>query len=119
MRAPVAQVRPGDALARAAELMRVFGVREVPVVEDGVLVGIVACSDLQPYTGYLELTPVRIAMTWSPRTVGPDDSLDSVAQALAASGFNALPVVAGGALAGMINRQDLLRALSRSANGDC
>jgi CBS domain-containing protein len=118
MRAPVAQVTPGDPLARAAELMRSFGVREVPVVENGALVGIVARSDLQPYTGYLELTPVRVAMTCSPRTVGPDDSLDAVAQALATSGFNALPVVVDGTVAGMINRQDLLRALSRSAHGD-
>jgi len=104
-------VGPNDPLARAWEQMDTFGVREIAVVEDGALVGIVTRSDLNPHLGYLEFTPVRLAMTPAPRTVPADAPAGTIARELLAGGFNAMPVVDGGALAGMITRQDLLRVL--------
>jgi len=112
MRTAVASVAPGDSLARAEELMKHFVVRELAVVEEGVLVGILARSDLDPHLGHFEWTPVRIAMTTQPRTIAPDATLDDVARALRAGRFNAVPVVEGGALVGMVSRHDCLRVVA-------
>jgi CBS domain-containing protein len=112
MRSPVPTVGPDDRLARAAEFMATFSVRELPVVEGQVLVGIVTRTDLEPYVGQLEWTMVRIAMTSQPKTVTPDVSVRAVAQALLDGGFNGIPVVVDRTLAGMINRHDLLRMLA-------
>ena len=112
MRATGPSVAPTDRLARAAELMTTFAVREIPVVEDGVVVGIVARSDLDPYVGQLEWTLVRLAMTPQPTTVGPDAPVGAVAKALLDGSFNGIPVVVDKTLAGMISRHDLLRMLA-------
>ena len=111
MRTAVPTVAPADSLARAAEIMGDFSVRELPVVEDGAIVGILARSDLDPHVGHFEWTPVRVAMSAPPRTVAPDTSIGAVARALLDGNFNGIPVVVGHVLAGMITRHDLLRLL--------
>jgi CBS domain-containing protein len=112
MRTAVASVAPADRLSRVAEFMTIYEVRELPVVENGVLVGIVTRSDLEPYVGQLEWTPVRLAMSSPPRTVGPDEPVYAVAKVLAEESFNGVPVVVDRALAGMISRHDLVRVLA-------
>lgn len=112
MRTGVPYVTPGDRLSKAAELMTSFGVRELPVVENGAVVGIVTRSDLDPYVGQLEWTVVRLAMTSPPRTVSPDEPISAVAKALLEGSFNGIPVVVDHTLAGMISRNDLLRTLA-------
>jgi CBS domain-containing protein len=98
-------------MARAQELMTTFDVREVPVVEKGELVGIVTLSDLRPHVGYLEMRPVRLAMTVQPTTVEPTTPVPDVAALLIAGRFNAVPVATDGAVLGMISRDDLVRLL--------
>jgi CBS domain-containing protein len=112
MRTAVATVAPGDALARAAEIMKLFSERELPVVEDGALVGIIARSDLDPHVGHLEWTPVRVAMTAPARTVAPDTTIDEVARVLREGRFNGIPVTRNGALIGMVSRHDVLSVLA-------
>jgi CBS domain-containing protein len=46
MRAPSRTVAPGDSLARAARLMESQGTLELPVVDGGVLVGILTLTDI-------------------------------------------------------------------------
>jgi len=104
-------VAPTDSLARASEMMDDFAVRELAVVEGGAIVGIVARSDLDPHVGQLEWTPVRIAMSGTPRTVPPDAPLGEVVRTLLDGDFNAVPVVNDQTLAGMITRRDLLQLL--------
>jgi CBS domain-containing protein len=111
MTTPVPTVAPGDSLARAAEIMNAFSTRELPVVNDGAVVGMLARSDFDPYVGQLEWTQVRLAMSVAPRTVSPDCSIQDVARALLDGNFNAVPVVVGEALAGMVTRRDLVRLL--------
>ena len=113
MRTAVATVAPGDSLARAAELMGHFVVREIPVVENGEIVGILTRSDLEPYGGHLEWTPVRAAMTSPALTVAPDTPIDDAARVLRDGNFNGLPVAVDGLLVGMVSRHDLLRVLTR------
>jgi CBS domain-containing protein len=93
-------------------MMGHFSVRELPVLDQGAIVGIVTRSDLDPHVGHLEWTPVRIAMSKSPRTVAADTPIADVVRVLLEGNFNGIPVVAGDALAGMITRRDLLRLLA-------
>jgi CBS domain-containing protein len=111
MRQSVPTVAPTDSLARAAEMMDDFGVRELPVVDGGAVVGILTRSDLDPHVGHFEWTPVRVAMSGCPRTVSVDAPIGDVVRALLDGDFNAIPVVAGDRLGGMIARRDLLRLL--------
>lgn len=112
MRADVPSVRSSEALARAVELMHREGVRELPVVDDGCVVGMLSRTDIEPYLGNLEWTAVRLAMTDEPITVGQDTAVDQVKRALVEHRVNAVPVVSDGGLVGMITRHDLLRALT-------
>jgi CBS domain-containing protein len=105
-------VAPGDSLARAARLMDSLGTREIPVVDDRVLVGILTRTDMEAFRGHFEWTAVRSAMTPDPVTVPPDAPIAAVVNLFLDRGFNGLPVSSGGELLGMIRRTDVLRALA-------
>jgi len=111
MRAKPSTVSPDDSIARAAELMRSLAIRELPVVEERALVGIVTRTDLEPYRGHFEWTAVRTAMTAAPVVVAPETPAVDVAGLLVARGFNAVPVAERGELVGVISRGDILRGL--------
>ena len=111
MRAASPTVAPADSLARAIELMRAFDVRDLPVVEEGRLIGMLARSDLDPHVGQFEWTPVRVAMTSPVRYLSPDASVGEIADAMVDGRFNAVPVVEDGRLAGIIRRHDMLQLL--------
>lgn len=112
MRPATPVLSPADHLGHAAELMMTFEVRELAVVDQGRLVGILTRSDLEPHVGHLEWTPVRLAMTPQPTTVAPDASVVTVAKTLVEGKFNGVPVVADEELAGMISRRDVLQLLA-------
>src|SRR5262249_11477785 len=99
-RRPPGVVAPEGGLAHAAELMESLGVRELAVVENGALVGILTRTDLEPYRGHLEWTRVRTAMTPRPVGVAPDAPISSVARLPLATGFNCVPVSEGTRLVG-------------------
>jgi CBS domain-containing protein/hemerythrin-like domain-containing protein len=108
--------RPGtvssdDSLAKAAEIMRSIGSRELPVVRGKTLVGILTRTDMEAHRGHFEWTRVGTAMTPDPVTVTPDASLALVARLMLRRGFNGLPVAEHGTLFGMISRSDVLAAL--------
>lgn len=109
MRSDVTSVRSSDALARAAELMRRLDVRELPVVDDDRVVGILSRTDFQAYVGHLEWTTVLVAMTAEPITVSHDATTDEVRRVLVANRVNAVPVLVDERLVGVITRHDLLR----------
>jgi CBS domain-containing protein len=106
-------VRPADTLARVAELMERTGVRELPVVQDGTICGIISRTDLQAHVGHLEWTTVDAAMTREPVVVAPGQSASAVSRLLLQGRFNAVPVVAADStLVGMLSRSDLLLAVA-------
>jgi CBS domain-containing protein len=112
MRSSPRHVGPDESLAKARELMTSLRTRELPVVDGKALVGIITRSDMEPYHGHYEWTPVRTAMTAPPVTVPPDMPIDAVAASLLDRGFNSVPVSAHGELVGMIARRDVLRVLA-------
>ena len=113
MRPNPGRVAPDDSLAKARGIMTSVGMRELPVVDGDRLVGILARSDMEPYQGHFEWTPVRAAMTTSPVTIAPDAQLRDVAALLAEHEINGVPVTEDGRLVGMIARRDVLAAVAQ------
>jgi acetoin utilization protein AcuB len=120
----VVSVGPDDRSSKAASLMAHRRIRQVPVVEDDKLVGLVTKSDLlracppdlNPFSlmGAVaeELArPIRQIMTSTPITVVPDEPIEGAARLLVDKRLNALPVASGARLSGIITGSDISRAL--------
>ena len=87
------------------------GVRALPVVEDGRLIGIVSITDAKevPSESW-PTTPVGSIMTPAPlKTVAPSTDMREAIKLLGPGGLNQLPVVEGDQLVGMLTRADVLR----------
>lgn len=102
---------PFETLASAKALMDRDSVRQLPVIEKSQLVGILSERDLHAHSGYLERTKVDAAMTLTPLTVAPTDTALHAARILVEKKVNALPVLEGDRLVGIVSRTDLLRLL--------
>ena len=107
-----------DTLAEAQETMVLHGVLELPVVdESGRFVGIITDRDVRSAVGYDRAIPERLrvseVMTANPRTISLDATLDEALELFCLNRFNALPVMEGLRLAGIITRQNMLRAFHR------
>lgn len=111
MRRNLITTTPHETLAAAQELMDQHGVRQLPVVDGERLIAMLSERDLHAHTGYLQRTKVDAAMSENPLTVGPGEAAERVAQLLLDHTINALPVVDGGRLVGIVSRSDLLRVL--------
>jgi acetoin utilization protein AcuB len=116
-------VEPEDPLMRALEIIRLRGVRRLPVAVGGMLVGLVTEGDLKraepstltdyeaDFNRVMEETPVSRIMIQNPVTTTADTPLLDAADILLNTKYGALPVVAGGRVAGILTDNDLLRAL--------
>jgi len=135
-------VGPGEPVSRVVELLLGKSYRAVPVVENGVPVGIITNSDLVTRGGLgarLELLPslhtpalqaelTRLArdrktageiMTPQPVTVRAATPLPQVADLMAHRRLKRLPVTDdSGRLAGIISRVDLLRTVAQGFAGE-
>ena len=115
---------PEDSLMRAVEVMRMRGVRRIPVVVGGMLVGLLAEGDLkraQPsalsdseeeWVSVMEGTPLSRIMIPKPLTVLEETPLVDAVQTLHTTKFGALPVLRNGKLVGIVTDTDLLACLS-------
>lgn len=126
MTTDVVTVEPGTTLPEATALMREKHIRRLPVVENGRLVGIVTYGDLREagpseatglsiheITYLLQRLGVEKLMTKKPFTVTPDTALTEAARLMLQHKIGALPVVADGALVGIITESDIFRAFMR------
>jgi acetoin utilization protein AcuB len=104
-------VGPRESLAKAGTLMATGGFRQLPVVDNGNLIGIVTDRDLRPHAGYLESTLVDAAMTSCPLVISPSDSVEVAAKLIIQHKIGAVPVVENGRPIGIVSTSDLLKAL--------
>jgi acetoin utilization protein AcuB len=103
-------VTPQDTLATARAKMQAGGFRQLPVVEDGKLVGIVTDRDIRWNRKQMMITKVNAAMTKDLVTVTPETSLEEAAQVILQHKIGGLPVVQGEKLVGIITTTDILKA---------
>jgi len=116
-------VTPDNSVPEAQAVMRQHGVRHVPVVSGGRVVGVLSKSDVaaalpSPATSLsaAELTylvgklKVGAVMSSQPITISPDALLEEAARAMRDNKVQMLPVVAGDELVGVITESAILDA---------
>ncbi len=106
---------PHEKLDSIAAKMHAGGFRCVPIVSDGVAVGIITDRDIRQHTGYLDQTDAFKVMSEALITVTPSTDIRGAARLLRERKIGALPVVEGGKLAGLITTSDVLEALTHES----
>lgn len=101
-------VSPDETVDAAWDRMASVQAHHLPVVEDGVLIGIISDRDLRDDLDGL----VRDVMTREPITVRPEDGLIEAGKVLLSNQINAVPVVDGnGILVGVLTTTNCLIAM--------
>jgi acetoin utilization protein AcuB len=122
-------LEPEDSLMKALEIMRLRGVRRVPIVLAGMLVGLLVEGDLKraepstlsesqdEFNRVMEETPISRIMIQNPMTIAPDSPLLTAAETLHTTKYGALPVVEDGKVVGILTDNDLIRTLVEILRG--
>jgi len=112
MSSPVVTVEPTTPLSRLVEMMYETKHLGFPVVERGALVGIVALADVHKISPLdREAMQVRDVMTRNPATLPPSAPLLDALRVITGKDIGRIPVVADGALVGIVTRTDVLRVM--------
>ena len=127
MQRQVITVMPCTPLPEALRLSRTRGVRHLPVLEEGKLVGIISDRDLKRATAspatalerhelvyLLEKVSVAEIMTRSVITVVPELPVEEAARLMVKEKIGALPVIAEGRLVGIVTETDMLDLFVRA-----
>jgi acetoin utilization protein AcuB len=112
---------PTQTVRDAFALMNERGFRHVPIVEGGVLVGVISMTDIGRLGARVpEILAMRLheVMTKNLVTVTPGEKVSVAAATMAARRINCLLVVTDGQLAGIVTTYDLLDALARRVRGE-
>jgi len=122
MTTDVVRVHEDQDVVFATGAMKLRRIRHLPVVRDDALVGLISHRDLlraqarflanvEPEKGETTISSVlaKDVMTSEVRTVSPDMAADAAAMLLVDHKIGCLPVVADGALVGIITEADFLR----------
>jgi acetoin utilization protein AcuB len=121
-------VDPKTPVLTAWKLMESRGIRHLPILDAGKLVGILTDRDVrlllpspatslaaQEITYLLNKMTVAEVMTRNPITATPSMTLHEAARTFLQHHIGAVPVLAGGLLVGILSRTDVLRALTTPA----
>jgi CBS domain-containing protein len=128
MTSPVITIKPQTLISEAHQCMKENGIRRLPVVEAGKLVGMITVGDVREASpsdattlsiwelNYLwaQLTVERV-MTRAVVTVEPDVPVTDAAQLMLDHKISGLPVVdQSGKLVGILTESDIFRMLVQS-----
>ena len=124
-------VAPNASIYEAWTLMEEQRIRHLPVMDGATLVGIATDRDLRlalpsPATSLeahelqylLDKLPISDVMTAELMTLPPSAPLDDAARVLMRGRIGALPVTDGGALVGILTRQDVMKAFVSQAEAE-
>jgi CBS domain-containing protein len=119
MNAPVQVVSPDATVAHARNLMVRHHISRLPVMENGVLVGILTKKDIayrmrrgEPAWRRrpLDRIPVGALMTEHPVVVQPDTGVREIARIFTKQNFSSVPVVDERGITGIITKTDLMKS---------
>ena len=115
MNRDVISISPNCSMRELEELLRIKRISGVPVVENGVMLGVISLEDLIRALGEgAGLAPVRERMINDVQVVRPDEPVVSAVQLFARYGYGRFPVVnARGDLVGILTKGDIIRGLLR------
>jgi acetoin utilization protein AcuB len=102
-------ISPTEKLDLAYEKMKAGGFRQLPVIDEGKLIGILTDRDLRQHLQQLSRTKVDTAMAALPLTVCPGTPVEQAAHLLVSNKISSLPVVENGKLVGIITAGDMLQ----------
>lgn len=104
-------IRPDAPISEAAQLMIRHNVRRLPVVEGGVLTGIISMADLVAAIALMRLKePIKDNYVSKTYALWEDTPLSLVGRILEISGYDAIPILMeDGTLTGIISERDLIR----------
>ncbi|MCD6571263.1 MAG: CBS domain-containing protein [Deltaproteobacteria bacterium] len=108
----VITIKPEAGIRTALMVMKKHSVRHLPVVENGVFIGLVTLGDLKQaiLASMLEQLKVKDVMIQNPYTITPDATLEKAARIIYKKNIGCLPILDSGALVGIITVNDILRA---------
>ena len=116
MTAPVVTAEPDTTVRDARLLQRRSRIRHLPVLQDGLLVGIVSDRDLRGARD--ESAAVADVTTRTVFVLSPETSLRQAARIFRERRFDAMPVLRGRELVGMVSVVDVARALEERLRVD-
>ena len=103
-------IGPHAMLSEAQEKMTTGHFRRLPVMQEGVLVGMLTDRDTRRYVGAEARTKVQAAMTETPLTIPPDLPVEDATQLMLRDQIGGIPVVDNGNLIGIVTTSDILTA---------
>jgi len=128
MQQQIFTIQRGETVEEAQALMAVNGIRHLPVLDGGDLVGVISERDIRavliPQRGsgsgkkarayYLPRDVlVEDAMTADPLWVAPESPIEEAARLLVTNKIGCLPVMENGGVVGIITDTDILQAFSQ------
>ena len=120
----VVTVDPDDSVSHAMHAMRERGIKHLPVVRDGAVIGVISDRDIKTYTPskataldvyeinyLLAKATVKDAMGSQLTTTTPATPVEEAALLMFEKNVGCLPVVEGDVLVGIISDRDIFRSL--------
>ena len=131
MQEKIVTISAGDTLSTVEDIMTLGGVRHMPVVHRGTLVGVVSQRDLlraslsnltefgtEQRRAFLQVVEITRVMSAPPVVISPDATIEQAARVLADRKIGCLPVLDGEALVGMVTETDVLAYFAGSIAAD-
>lgn len=120
MTSDVSTLSPDSTAYEAWETILSERVRQLPVVEDGEVKGIVSRTDLLRNAQHLDFdsaydqqVPIEEVMTNDPKMISPDADLEEAASVMHEHRLSSLPVTDGEYLVGILSKTDMFRAMTK------
>ena len=127
MQTGIVTISAGDTLSTVEDIMTLGGLRHIPVVRGGTLVGVVSERDLlraslsnlngfghEARRAFLQVVEIARVMSTPPIVISSDAEIGQAARLLAEKRIGCLPVIEEGKLVGLLTETDVLRYIAAS-----